>query len=65
MSSSCSFTPLIVELPQELGLIPVRFVVALECKIVVVGRTSTVLYLLRVVVEGCCMSKDMSNRYSS
>ena len=49
MSSSSSSAPLIVRLPQESGLMLVGYAVGLEYRIVIAGRTLTVLYLHRVV----------------
>ena len=47
---------------------PVCFVVGLECRLTVVGCTSTVYDLHRVfeVVDGrCCMLEDTFDHYSS
>ena len=51
--------------PRESSPMSVGFVVALDCRIVVAGHTSTVLCLRRVVADRCCMFKDMSYHYSS
>ena len=64
MSSSGSFASLILRSPRESVLMPVHSVVELECRIVVVGCTSTVLCLHRIVANRCCMSEDMSDHYS-
>ena len=65
MSSSCSFALLIARLPQESGLMLVHSTVGLECRIVVVGHTLSVLCLCRVVADRCCMLEYMYDPYSS
>ena len=68
MSSSSSFAPLIVRLPQGLDLMLVHFAMGPKCRIVVTRRTSTVLNLCRVVdvvADRFYMLEDTPDLYSS